>query len=120
MQDITLILLAAGNSTRFGLPSKKQWLYQGDKPLWLNATDNFKENFDFSKIIIVSSPKETEYMKQFADFCFIAGGASRQESLKNAMKAVDTEYVLVNDIARCCIDVKMINRIIKNKKELRA
>ncbi len=34
MKDISLILLAAGDSSRFELPVKKQWLRVGELPLW--------------------------------------------------------------------------------------
>jgi len=117
LQDITLILLAAGSSTRFGLPTKKQWLYQGEKPLWLAVADNFQNSFDFSKIIIVSSSAETGYMKQFSNYHHVTGGNSRQASLANALEYVKTPYVLVNDIARCCIDEEMIRRVISKKEQ---
>jgi len=115
LQDITLILLAAGSSTRFGMAAKKQWLYQGDRPLWLDVANNFKDKFHFGKIVIVSSAKEIAYMKNFADFEYVVGGNSRQQSLSNALQVVQTPYVLVNDIARCCIDKDMIDRVISNK-----
>ncbi len=116
MQDISLILLAAGSSTRFGLSAKKQWLYQGQKPLWLSVADNFSEKFSFFKIIIVSAKDEIEYMKQFANYTYVTGGNSRQASLKKALAEVDTTFVLVNDIARCCIDSDMIDRVIAQKE----
>lgn len=110
-----MILLAAGGSTRFGMPVKKQWLYQGQKPLWLSVADTFSENFNFSKVIVVGASDETSYMECFADYKYVAGGNSRQESLRNALREVETEFVLVNDIARCCIDIEMIQRVIEQK-----
>jgi len=41
LSNVTLILLGAGSATRFKLEPKKQWLYSGDKPLWLMVADNF-------------------------------------------------------------------------------
>ena len=116
MHDISLVLLAAGNSARFGLSVKKQWLYQEQKPLWLSVADNFSDKFNFSKIIIVASQEEAEYMSQFAEYTYVTGGNSRQASLKNALQEVKTPFVLVNDIARCCIDEEMINRVIAEKE----
>ena len=110
LKDITLVLLAAGSSTRFGASSKKQWLYQDDKPLWLTVADNFADIFCFADIVIVSSSDEIGYMRQFANYTYVAGGNSRQESLSNALEEVNTSYVLVNDIARCCLDREMIER----------
>jgi 2-C-methyl-D-erythritol 4-phosphate cytidylyltransferase/2-C-methyl-D-erythritol 2,4-cyclodiphosphate synthase len=116
LQDITLILLAAGSSSRFGLPTKKQWLYQGQKPLWLTVADNFQNSFDFKKIVVVSATDEITYMKQFSNYLYVTAGNSRQASLSHAIAEVDTPYVLVNDIARCCIDKEMIERVIAQKE----
>ena len=115
MQNITLILLAAGSSSRFGLKTKKQWLYQKDKPLWLKVADDFRE-FGFKNIIIVSAKDELEYMQKFTDYKFVVGGSSRQESLSNALKKTNTKWVMVSDVARCCLDKKLIKRLIKNRK----
>ncbi len=117
MNDTTLILLSAGSSSRFALPVKKQWLFQGDTPLWQKTAEKFGSLSNFKDIIIVSSPTDIEYMKLFADYKFVAGGNSRQESLSNALDIVDTPFVLVNDIARCCIDEDMIKRVISQKGE---
>ncbi len=115
MKDITLILLAAGSSTRFGLGVKKQWLYQGDKPLWQKVVKDFMSSFVFADTIIVADPKESEYMKLFGEYIIVEGGNSRQQSLKNALEYVHTEHVIVNDVARSCIDREMVSRVIDNK-----
>ena len=117
MREVSLILLAAGNSTRFGLPTKKQWLYIENKPLWLFVANSFKKLYDFAQIVIVGNKNELKLMQQFADFNFVEGGATRQESLKSALKYIDSEYVLVNDVARCCIDRDMLYRLLEAKKE---
>jgi 2-C-methyl-D-erythritol 4-phosphate cytidylyltransferase/2-C-methyl-D-erythritol 2,4-cyclodiphosphate synthase len=111
LSDTILILLGAGNSTRFGLDVKKQWLYSGDIPLWLQVAQRFEALGLFDDIIIVSSSKEIAYMKNFADYRFVEGGNTRQESLKNALKYVNSQYVMVSDIARCCVPDSMIQRI---------
>ena len=117
MGDFSLILLAAGNSTRFGLPTKKQWLYQNHKPLWQFVAESFTENYNFSQIVIVANQNELKLMKSFADYKFVAGGNSRQESLQNALELIESEYVLVNDVARCCLDSELLKRLLSAKKE---
>ncbi len=116
MEDITLILLAAGSSTRFGMGTKKQWLYQGTRPLWQKVADDFDAAFDFAKVIVVGSGDEIAYMQLFGAYEVVAGGNSRQESLRNALALVKTPYVLVSDVARCCLDLPMIERVIAHKK----
>ncbi|MFK5880636.1 MAG: bifunctional 2-C-methyl-D-erythritol 4-phosphate cytidylyltransferase/2-C-methyl-D-erythritol 2,4-cyclodiphosphate synthase [Sulfurospirillum sp.] len=117
MPDLSLIMLGAGNSTRFNHFVKKQWLRFGHTPLWLFSTKNIAKKLDFSKIIVACSSDEIEYMRKFdASYTYVTGGASRQKSLKNALLHVETPYVLVSDIARVCIDKEMLKRV----KEKRA
>ena len=116
MSDTTLILLGAGSSSRFKLATKKQWIYTADKPLWLYVADNFHQLHIFDKIIIVSSLTDITYMKEFANYTFVTGGDSRQASLINALEFVSTPYVMVSDIARCCIPSDMIQRLLDAKE----
>lgn len=115
MSDITLILLGAGSSTRFKVNVKKQWLYSGDTPLWLYVAQTFASVATFKEIIIVSSKEEIDFMQNFANYTYVEGGNSRQASLTHAMEHVNSEYVLVSDIARCCIDKETIKRILNAK-----
>jgi len=117
VEEITLILLAAGSSTRFGMGAKKQWLYQGDTPLWQKVADDFVAAFGFGKILIIAGADEVEYMQLFGNYQVVAGGNSRQGSLRNALEHVETKYVLVNDVARCCIDAEMVARVIEAREQ---
>ncbi|MCR8678700.1 MULTISPECIES: bifunctional 2-C-methyl-D-erythritol 4-phosphate cytidylyltransferase/2-C-methyl-D-erythritol 2,4-cyclodiphosphate synthase [Campylobacter] len=111
MIDISLVMLGAGSSTRFGLATKKQWLRTGDTPLWLKATKNISSNYNFKEIIVVSN--ECEYMSKFdSNIKFIQGGATRQDSLKNALNHINSDYVMVSDIARIDIPQSLIKRLI--------
>jgi len=115
--NTTLILLSAGNSTRFNSSVKKQWIYCGNIPLWLHVAEHFSNSADFEDIIIVSSEEEILHMKNFASYQYVPGGNSRQESLINALSEVNTKYVMVSDIARCCVPKDMIIRILNAKEK---
>nr|WP_314127585.1 bifunctional 2-C-methyl-D-erythritol 4-phosphate cytidylyltransferase/2-C-methyl-D-erythritol 2,4-cyclodiphosphate synthase [uncultured Campylobacter sp.] len=111
MLDVTLIMLGAGSSSRFEMPVKKQWLRVGGDPLWLFAAKNLSSHYAFKEIIVASN--EEKYMSKFAPlYRFVKGGATRQESLKNALKLVQSEFVLVSDIARPMISAELFSRII--------
>jgi 2-C-methyl-D-erythritol 4-phosphate cytidylyltransferase/2-C-methyl-D-erythritol 2,4-cyclodiphosphate synthase len=117
VQEVSLILLAAGNSSRLNLPTKKQWLYIEDRPLWQFVAQSFEKIYDFKEIIVVGNQKELELMSSFADYIFVAGSQiSRQESLANALKATTAEYVMVSDVARACIDANTILELIDKKE----
>ena len=112
MRDLTLVLLSAGSSSRFELDIKKQWLRIGHDPLWYFVANKLQKTGFFSKIIISSSKEDIEFMKNYGNFTYAEGGDTRQQSLKNSLKFVETDYVLVSDIARSCIDNSFLNKII--------
>jgi len=113
LSDLTLILLAAGEATRFERNVKKQWLRIGCDPLWLKVARSFEDMGLFSKIVVASHPEEIGYMRRFGDYRFTKGGGSRQESLLNALEEVDTELVLVSDVARVCVDRDICLRLLE-------
>lgn len=112
LPDLSLVMLGAGASSRFKMSSKKQWLRTGHTPLWLYAAQNIIQKHTFKKIIVVCSKNEIEYMKLFNnEFIYVIGGSTRQESLKNALLHVQSENVLVSDVARTCVPSNMVQRI---------
>ena len=115
MPNLTLILLAAGSSSRFELDVKKQWLRIEHKPLWQFVADRLHKTGNFKEIIITSSGDDIEFMKNYSDYTFVEGGSTRQESLKNALECVNSEYVLVSDIARSCVNDNFLDSIISQK-----
>ena len=117
MSNVTLILLGAGGATRFKMEPKKQWLYSADKPLWLQVSDHFSSLYTFNHIIVVSSAADIKLMKYFADYDYVQGGNSRQLSLSNALQRVKTPFVLVSDIARCCLDKEMVDRVMDAREK---
>ncbi len=115
LSDLTLILLSAGSSSRFGLDVKKHWLRIDHQPLWEFVAYRLQKSEFFSNVIIVASKEEISFMKNYADYTFVTGGKTRQESLANAMELVKSEFVLVSDIARACIGEDFLERIIALK-----
>lgn len=116
MLDVTLVILCAGNSTRFDKSCKKQWLRVDNEPLWLNVTKRLSSFSNFSKTIVVSHKDELSYMRNFSDdYIFVAGGNSRQESIKNALKELDTNYVMISDVARACVPKEVVLNLLENR-----
>lgn len=115
MSNITLVILSAGNSTRFGIETKKQWLRIDKEPLWLFVANKLSSYYAFDKVIITAHKDEVTYMNGFSDkYQIIEGGETRQESMKNALEFVKSEYVMVSDVARCCIPKDVIISLIDN------
>lgn len=116
--DISLILLCAGESSRFKFKIKKQWLRIGDVPLWQYVANNLASYYNFKKIIIVTHKDELDYMKRFDNsFIYTQGGDNRQGSVKNGLDCVDTKYTLISDVARACIPQDVVKNMIKHKNK---
>ena len=113
LADLTLILLAAGSSSRFNQDVKKQWLRINHQPLWKFVANRFENTQLFKKIIITASSDDISFMPYYADYIYVEGADTRQKSLQNALEEVTTEFVLVSDIARACVSVDFLNNIIK-------
>ena len=112
-KETTLILLSAGESTRFTkhFPVKKQWLRINGEPLWLFLANRCASFFDFGEILLSANATEQGYMSKMCPYKIITGGDSRQDSLLNALQAVKTKWVLVSDVARFGIDYDIIKRL---------
>ena len=120
------IILAAGNGTRLSNNIKKQFIKIHDKQLFLFSFDSFcSSNID--KILIVSSKEGINYVRslvssneKFLDV--IAGGETRQHSVKNALDYLkgilaDDDVILIHDAARPLIKVPLINEVINKTIE---
>ena len=112
--DISLIILSAGDSSRFKSQTKKQWLRVGNEPLWLKVTNRISSHYNFKKIIVTANSEELFYMKRFCDYEIVEGGNTRQSSLYNALLQVDTKYVLVSDVARANISQNVVLELVNN------
>ena len=117
LSKLTLILLCAGNSSRFEMGVKKQWIRIDETPLWLYVTQNFEATGMFEKIILVGAPHEVPFMRHYTSHQVVEGGNTRQQSLQNALDFVTTEYVLVSDVARACVKSTMLQKILSHKKD---
>jgi 2-C-methyl-D-erythritol 4-phosphate cytidylyltransferase/2-C-methyl-D-erythritol 2,4-cyclodiphosphate synthase len=114
--DISLVILSAGNSTRFKSVTKKQWIRVKNDPLWKFVADRLNNFYNFKETIITANKNETKLYKLLSDYKIVEGGTSRQESLKKALENINTKYVLVTDVARACVTKKMIKKLIKEAK----
>ena len=117
LSDLSLILLAAGESSRFEHPVKKQWLRIGHDPLWYFVADRMSKSGHFKQVIVTAHPDEVTFMHTYGNFHVVTGGNSRQESLKRALECVDSTHVVVSDIARACIDAAFLEALISRRGE---
>ena len=121
-----LIILAGGNSHRFGSNIGKPYQKIAGKSLIeINITKALK--FDkIRKIIVVYNKKDSKRIKslRLKNVILLPGGNSRQQSTYNALKYLKKQKsiskVLIHDAARPNFSTKLLGSILKNMKNARA
>ena len=121
-----LIILAGGNSHRFGSNIGKPYQKLGGKSLIeinVNKALQFKA---IKQIILVYNKKDSKKVKslKLKNVKLISGGKSRRESTFNALryliKQKGINKVLIHDVARPNFSLRLFSSILKNMKSARA
>ena len=120
-RNTTAIILAAGSGLRMGLEENKVYLELGGKSIVSFSIDAFANHPRIRDIILVTRADEAEKgAALLSDIKIpsrvVIGGASRQESVYNALVGLDSKYVLVHDGARPLIRAEDITNCIKALK----
>lgn len=122
---VTAIVLAAGKSTRMGAGTDKAFLNLGSKPVLAWSLLAFERCQDVDGIILAVRKEQRVAAQSVAKMfgiskirAIVAGGAKRQDSVANALAAVDidTRTVVVHDGARPCITPAAISEVVKIAK----
>ena len=127
MPAISVILAAAGSSSRFQHPTeKKPFIKLGTKAVWLHSAELLLKRDDVKQLIVViAKDDQEEFMARFGpnvvvhDIDIAIGGKERIDSIANALAKVNptSELVLIHDAARPCIDNRLVDRIVEAAAE---
>jgi 2-C-methyl-D-erythritol 4-phosphate cytidylyltransferase len=120
MAKVSVIVVAAGGSERFGGKENKIFAKLDAQPLFLRALQLFVNREDVCQTILVVSPADMEQMKSkfgpnlgFMGVKLVEGGAERYQSVANGLAAVSdqAEFIAVHDAARVCVAADWIDKI---------
>ncbi len=121
MTDLHIIIVAAGSGSRFGSPLPKQFCDLCGRPVVMHAIDRLRKSAPEAAMTIVLS--ETEFGRweelcrkhDFVSPRVVAGGASRWESVKNALQTVadNTSLVMIHDGARPLVDSRVFDNLLE-------
>ena len=121
-----LIILAGGNSHRFGSNIGKPYQKIAGKSLVEINLDKARKFKQIKKIVLVYNKKDAKRVKllKLKNVKLILGGKNRQQSAFNALKYLKNKNkiskVLIHDVARPNFSLKLLNSIIRNMKNARA
>lgn len=121
MAKFAVLLLAAGQSTRFGNQTgKKPFVSLAGQPVWMHSVHRFLGRDDVCQVVIVVAPDDrADFQSRFganllfmgADLC--EGGDERSDSVRNGLAAINDEatHVAIHDTARPCVTEAAIDAV---------
>ena len=121
MPTYSVILPAAGRSSRFGDPlDKKPFVRLAGRAVWLHAAKRLLARKDVSQLLVVVAEEDREeFDRKFGahagclniEVC--QGGLERSDSIRNALLQVrsDIDLVAIHDAARPCLAPAWIERV---------
>ena len=108
------IILGAGNGTRMKSEKSKLLLEIGSKTVIERSVEAFLSVSDIDEIIVVARAQDIDiYSELLTDerISFVIGGATRQQSVKNAVETVDDAHlIIIHDGARPLIKCEDIEK----------
>lgn len=120
MARLAVILAAAGKSTRFRDREKKQFANIDGRAVWLRCAELFITRPDVCQFLVVIAPEDREkFLRRYTanlalmNAQIVEGGATRSESVANALKKVkeEAEFVAIHDAARPCVTPDLIDAV---------
>jgi 2-C-methyl-D-erythritol 4-phosphate cytidylyltransferase/2-C-methyl-D-erythritol 2,4-cyclodiphosphate synthase len=113
---VTAIIAAGGSGSRLGAPVPKQLLEVAGRSLLRRSVEAFAAHPAISDVIVALPPAlAAQPPAWLAGVRIVTGGESRQDSVANAVDAVDevSDVVLVHDAARPFVSREVITRAIE-------
>jgi 2-C-methyl-D-erythritol 4-phosphate cytidylyltransferase / 2-C-methyl-D-erythritol 2,4-cyclodiphosphate synthase len=119
MARCVVLVVAAGRGSRFGGDMPKQWRDLGGRPVLRHSLALFASHPEVDAVRVVIHPDDRVHYDQAASGLGladpIAGGATRQESVRlglEALAATAPDIVLIHDGARPFVDAGVVTRVI--------
>jgi 2-C-methyl-D-erythritol 4-phosphate cytidylyltransferase len=114
------LIPCAGNGSRAGTPGRKQYERVAGQPMVWHTLSAFAGVKRIARTLVVVAPGDGFFERNPTTSALVVpcGGATRAASVANGLRelrragAVDADWVLVHDAARCLITPELIDRLI--------
>jgi 2-C-methyl-D-erythritol 4-phosphate cytidylyltransferase len=123
-RDVGVVLVAAGQGTRLGGDTPKQYRLLGGVPVLLRALRPFTAHPEVAQVAVVLPPADAASPPPFLGhlvgegLTLVAGGAERRDSVAAGLAALRAEcsVVLVHDAARPFVDRQVVDTVIRHAR----
>jgi len=122
MKKVSVIVCAAGASSRFGGDRKKPFVDVAGRPAFLRSIDFFGDREDVKQVILSISKEDEELVSvkwgaalAFNGVKLCYGGDERFETVAKALEKVSDEadLIAVHDAVRCCLTNEWLDELFK-------
>ncbi len=127
MTKASVLIAAAGAGERLGKGINKAFVEVAGKPILAHTLSVFESCGAVEEIIIITGKQDIEAAGELAgrfDFskvsCIVAGGAHRQDSVRNGLAKATQGIVAIHDAARPMVSVEIIERSIEKAERMGA
>ena len=120
-----VILLAGGIGKRMQSAIPKQFIEVGGKPIIVHTIENFQENPQVEKIVVVCVKDWIEHVKDLVKKYFLTkvewvveGGGTGHDSIRNGVfflkdKIKSDDFVIVHDAVRPFLPKKIVDEVVR-------
>ncbi|HYC91776.1 MAG TPA: 2-C-methyl-D-erythritol 4-phosphate cytidylyltransferase [Thermoanaerobaculia bacterium] len=118
MSGVVVIVPAAGTGSRFGSGVPKQFQPLAGKPLVQHVIERFLLDEHVTRVIVPVAEVLLASVKNSERVSFVAGGATRQQSVINGLAEADeAELIAVHDAARPLFSPAIFHAVIAAARE---
>lgn len=118
------VILGAGNGTRMEIEKSKLLLKIGEKTVIERTVGVFEECPEIDEIIVVCRECDVEEFSNLLpddNISFVIGGATRQESVANAIDVIDDcDFIVIHDGARPFVTEEVIVNTLEKAQQTMA
>ncbi len=125
-KTVTAIIVAAGNSTRFGQNKNKNLFNVNEKPIVRYSIEIFDKSKQIEDIILVIKETEREYFEAIVKnielhkpIKYVYGGKERKDSVYNALRETTSDIVIIHDGARPKVKLEYIDKCLEQMEEFK-
>ncbi|MER3415892.1 MAG: 2-C-methyl-D-erythritol 4-phosphate cytidylyltransferase [Gemmataceae bacterium] len=120
MAKVSVILPAAGKSSRFKDREKKPFALLDGRAVWLRCAELFVTRDDICQCLIVVAAEDQETFRRryaanlaFMNVQIVVGGKERVDSVARALEQVkpEAEWVAIHDAVRPCLTSELIDAV---------
>ena len=129
MARVSVIVPGAGAGKRFGAAGSKIFQPLGGRPVFIRALEVFAGRSDVCQALLVVAPSDLEEVqRRFGSqlgsmkVTVVAGGATRSQSVRNALAHLSdqAELVCVHDAVRPCVSPLWVDAVIAEARRIGA